>query len=98
MNDEFSQMACGSISHYASQCFSSINECMTEPSVLYRPTLSIDGTRWCALYGSDMQTGVAGFGDSPSEAMCDFNRNWFTPTPNSPSGIARAAKIAARSA
>jgi hypothetical protein len=98
MNEEFSQMACSSISHYASQCFSSINECMTEPSVLYRPTLSVDGNRWCALYGADLQAGVAGFGDSPFAAMNDFNRNWFAPIPDSPSGIARAEKIAARSA
>lgn len=46
------------------------------PSTLYRPALSIDGDQWCALYGDNLQDGVAGFGDSPSEAMCDFDRNW----------------------
>ena len=95
MNDEFSQMACSSISHYASQCFSSIQECMTEYSVMYRPVLSVDGDQWCALYGADLQSSVAGFGDSPAAAMCDFNRNWATPLPGSPSGIARAAKATA---
>lgn len=47
-----------------------------EPSAIYRPSLSIDGDKWCALYGDNLQDGVAGFGDSPAEAMNDFNREW----------------------
>lgn len=47
-----------------------------EPSVLYRPKLSIDGDQWCALYGDNLQAGVAGFGDSPEKAMDDFNKAW----------------------
>lgn len=47
-----------------------------EPSVLYRPRLFIDGNQWCALYGENLQDGVAGFGDSPAEAMLEFDRNW----------------------
>ena len=35
------------------------------PSVLFRPTLSLDGTQWCALYGTNIQ-----------EAMRDFDRQW----------------------
>ena len=31
-----------------------------------------------ALYGSNLQEGVAGFGDSPADAMWDFDRNWST--------------------
>lgn len=50
--------------------------CYTDPSVMYRPTLRIDGDKWCALYGENLQDGVAGFGDSPSQAMRDFNANW----------------------
>ncbi|NKF57516.1 hypothetical protein GO299_04707 [Ralstonia solanacearum] len=46
------------------------------PAVLYRPGLCIDGNQWCALYGEDLQSGVAGFGDSPAEAMADFDANW----------------------
>lgn len=48
------------------------------PSVLYRPALSLDGSHWCALYGDNLQDGVAGFGKSPSEAMADFDRAWST--------------------
>jgi hypothetical protein len=36
----------------------------------------IDGDKWCALYGENLQDGVAGFGDSPALAMADFNKNW----------------------
>ena len=46
------------------------------PSVLYRPTLFVDGNQYCALYGADIQSGVAGFGDSPALAMADFDTEW----------------------
>jgi hypothetical protein len=51
--------------------------CMQEASAIYRPKLSIDGNQWCALYGDNLQDGVAGFGDSPELAMVDFNKNWY---------------------
>ena len=58
------------------QEFSIAVDAMRNPSAIYRPTLSIDGNKWCALYGEDLQCGVAGFGDSPAEAMADFDANW----------------------
>jgi hypothetical protein len=48
------------------------------PHVLMRPKISIDGNQWCALYGDNLQDGVAGFGSSPCEAMGDFDRAWNT--------------------
>lgn len=48
------------------------------PHVLMRPKISIDGNQWCALYGENLQDGVAGFGSSPCEAMGDFDRAWNT--------------------
>lgn len=48
------------------------------PSAIFRPRLSIDGNQWCALYGDNLQDGVAGFGASPADAMWDFDRNWST--------------------
>lgn len=51
-------------------------EKMNRPSYIYRPSLSIDGNKWCALYGENLQDGVAGFGDSPEEAYRDFDRAW----------------------
>ena len=46
------------------------------PSVLLKPAISIDGNQWFALYGDNLQDGVAGFGDSPEKAMADFDKNW----------------------
>lgn len=48
------------------------------PSAVYRPALSIDGNQWCALYGSNLQDGVAGFGDTPADAMREFDKAWAT--------------------
>jgi len=46
------------------------------PSVLFKPKLSIDGNQWCALYGQNLQDGIAGFGDTPAKAMLDFDKAW----------------------
>lgn len=31
-----------------------------------------DGNQWCALYGEDLQVGIAGFGKTPFLAMADL--------------------------
>lgn len=49
---------------------------INKPSQLLRPSLSIDGNMWCALYGENIQDGVAGFGKSPELAYQDFDREW----------------------
>lgn len=49
---------------------------MQRPSVLYRPTIGPDGDKWCALYGENIMEGVCGFGNTPAEAMTDFDKNW----------------------
>lgn len=53
-----------------------VRAALTAPHVLYRPTLEPDGTKWCALFGTDLATGVAGFGGTPAEAMAAFDRAW----------------------
>lgn len=66
-------------SHHASMVAESVRGTLSayeRPSVLFRPRLSIDGGQWCALYGDDLQSGVAGFGESPALAMDDFDRAW----------------------
>jgi hypothetical protein len=50
---------------------------MQRPSVLYRPSIEMDGSQWCALYGSNLVDGVAGFGETPAKAMADFDKNWL---------------------
>lgn len=47
---------------------------MRRPSVLFRPALSKDGDQWCFLFGSDLQNGVAGFGETPALAAIDFDK------------------------
>jgi hypothetical protein len=59
---------------YANACDQSI--LIQKPSVIYRPKLFIDGNQWCALYGENIQDGVAGFGETPEKAMVDFDRNF----------------------
>ncbi len=49
---------------------------INRPSYLYKPKLFIDGNMWCALYGDNLQDGVAGFGKSPELAYKDFDKNW----------------------
>lgn len=53
-----------------------LHEMVSRPSILYKVKVHIDGNKWCALYGDNLQDGVAGFGDTPQEAMDDFDRNW----------------------
>ena len=72
------------LSHHAEMAANAVHCAAAEyerPSVLYRPKLSIDGCQWCALYGDNLQDGVAGFGDSPADAMWDFDRNWGAKLP-----------------
>jgi hypothetical protein len=47
------------------------------PSFIYKPKLTIDGNKWCALYGDNLQDGVAGFGSSPAEAYKAFDAEWI---------------------
>lgn len=48
------------------------------PAVIFKPKLYLDGDQWCALFGDDLQSGVAGFGKSPADAMWDFDKQWYT--------------------
>ncbi len=43
---------------------------------LLKPKIFRDGNKWCALYGEDTQSGVAGFGKTPFEAARDWNKQW----------------------
>ncbi|GAB4059141.1 hypothetical protein [Uliginosibacterium sediminicola] len=74
--------------HMAKECISQAASEYMRPSVIYKPKLSIDGNKWCALYGNNLQEGVAGFGDSPMLAMCDFDDNWHKRLPPASSAAA----------
>ena len=67
-------------SHYAQQAMQEFQQAGISqqlPSVLYKPKLFIDGDRYCALFGENIQEGCAGFGESAYKAMADFDTNWF---------------------
>ena len=79
LDHEFQSLATEAICHEARMAGVAIQEAAgiyQRPSSVYRPALSIDGNQWCALYGDNLQDGVAGFGDSPADAMWYFDRNW----------------------
>lgn len=74
------QLALDAVCHAARMAGATWQEVAYEhqrPSVLYRPSITLDGGVWCALYGANLQDGVAGFGSSPNKAMSDFDRNWL---------------------
>lgn len=48
------------------------------PASRMRPVLSADGNQWCMLYGSNLQEGVAGFGDTPEAAATAFDKAWLS--------------------
>lgn len=39
-----------------------------------------DGDRFCFIWGENLQTGVAGFGETVYAAMMDFDRNMYRKT------------------
>lgn len=67
-------------SHMAKVSIQQAVSCYEQPSAIYRPKIYPDGNKWCALYGDNIQEGVCGFGDTPSDAIHDFNNNWLTQT------------------
>jgi hypothetical protein len=84
LNAEDSNMAAQAICHEAHMTGNAQREAeymRTRPSVLYRPALKIDGSKWCALYGDNLQDGVAGFGDSPGAAFADFDVMFYKAIP-----------------
>lgn len=38
-----------------------------------KPSITKDGDQWCCLYGDNLQEGIAGFGDTPYQAILNFN-------------------------
>lgn len=81
MNNEASYMAAGAISHAADMVKTAWQEAAwerTRPSVVFKPRLSKDGDMWCALFGENLQEGVAGFGPRPGDAMWAFDQAWLS--------------------
>jgi hypothetical protein len=51
---------------------------LRRPCIQFKPRIFLDGNQWCAMYGENLQDGVAGFGESPDLAMWDFDKSWVT--------------------
>ena len=74
------------ISHYVAMIAENYRCAAAEqerPCVLFRPKVFVDGGSWCALYGENLQEGVAGFGVSPAEATAAFDAEWHRKMPPS---------------
>jgi hypothetical protein len=84
LDEQWQQHIAGSVAHFSEMAKAAVDSAASHyerPSVLFRPSLSIDGDQWRALYGDNLQDGVAGFGKSPADAMWDFDRNWAKKLP-----------------
>ncbi|WP_157864188.1 hypothetical protein [Gluconacetobacter diazotrophicus] len=46
------------------------------PHIAFKPTITVDGDKWCALYGENLQEGISGFGDTPAQACAAFDKAW----------------------
>jgi len=85
LNPDDSNMAANAICHAALMCqeaFSQATHGYGTPSAIYKPKLFVDGNQWCALLGTDLQSGVCGFGKSPQDAIHAFNQAWYEPLPD----------------
>ena len=74
--NEYWEQRASTEQHQYSIMIQDVNAELTRPSVLYKPRIFLDGDVWCALYGENLQDGVAGFGSSPEKAMREFDREW----------------------
>ncbi|HEC12279.1 MAG TPA: hypothetical protein ENI80_03375 [Acidiferrobacteraceae bacterium] len=61
----------------AAHMAANVEEQRIRPFMLLRPRIFLDGNKWCALYGDNLQEGVTGFGDTPYEAAKQFDAAWF---------------------
>ncbi len=62
------------------QAFQETQYALQAPHAIMRPRVFPDGNQWCALYGENLQDGVAGFGKTPEHACSDFDNNWRSQT------------------
>lgn len=59
------------------RCIQNLYSERDRPFYHMKAKLFIDGDKWCALYGENIQEGLCGFGSSPFEAICEFDTNYY---------------------
>lgn len=77
MNEADSAHVCSVIADSVSRTYSHIRDVIESLPIYaasYRLVPYRDGNQWCVLLGEDLQSGIAGFGDSPALAIADFER------------------------
>ena len=47
------------------------------PFVIYKAKVFQDGDQFCALLGDNIQEGICAFGDTPAQAVSNFNIVWY---------------------
>lgn len=50
------------------------------PFYLLQPRIFRDDYQWIVLYGKDLESGVAGYGDTPAKAAEQFDIEWLNQT------------------
>ena len=78
INDEWQRLVANGILHQAFMTGEAQRQELLRPSVVFRPKISKDGDQWIALYGENLQDGVAGCGDTPDQAMHAFDLAWVS--------------------
>jgi hypothetical protein len=59
------------------------------PFYLLKPHVYFDANQWCALYGVNLHSGVAEFGETPSAAAAAFDLEWL----NGKGGMAKDSSV-----
>lgn len=81
LNNEHSASLLNQLSHNASMQHEAAYGTLIEKAeynlvAMLKPQIFKDGDKWCVLYGENIQDGICGFGDTPYQAVLDFNKAW----------------------
>ena len=61
--------------HYEQMCTLGEERILKYISIL-KPKFLKDGNMYCYLHGDDLQSGIAGFGETPYKTAVDFVKNY----------------------
>jgi len=78
LNDKDSSWLANDLSSNAQILLKTQLAYIESPAYNLKPKVFLDGDKWCALYGNNIQEGVVAFGDSPNEAFNNFDKIWHT--------------------
>ena len=82
LNENDSNVLMNSINHYEFlQNQEKLDYVITKSQLVFIETFNlkpyIDGNQWCILLGENIQDGIVGFGDSPFQAILNFNNQMY---------------------